>query len=123
MGTKLFYKILTSCAVVLLILVGVNLYNYYRSENVVVSTPAKSIRTDIKVIIYSKDGCQYCILAKKLLHDKGIPYEVVELTSNRDVFIKLANQTGQNTVPYVFINGEFIGGYSDLLNLNETGKL
>ena len=36
---------------------------------------------------------------------------------------KMADQTGQNTVPYVYVNGEFIGGYKSLKELEESGKL
>ena len=115
MGNKIFIIF----AVVLLVFGGVKLYNRYGANNIA----EKEIRTDIKVILYSKDGCRYCYLAKELLQDKGIPYEVVELTNNKDIFIKLANQTCQNTVPYIFVNDKFIGGYQDLLKLSESSKL
>jgi len=105
----------------LIVLAGIGLYRHYSSAP---TTPSSApTRTDIKVVLYTKDGCRYCNLTKELLQDKGIPYELVELTGNKDIFIKLANQTGQNTVPYVFVNGQFVGGYQDLLHLSETGKL
>jgi glutaredoxin len=45
------------------------------------------------------------------------------LTNNKYLIIKLVSQTGQNTVPYVFVNDEFIGGYQNLLELDKAGKL
>jgi glutaredoxin 3 len=35
----------------------------------------------------------------------------------------LGNMTGAKTVPRVFVNGNFIGGGSDVKKLNEEGKL
>lgn len=91
--------------------VGVYVYSVHESNSV--EKDAQKI--DAKIIIYSKAACGYCVLAKEFLDKKGILYEVVELTNNKDLFIKLSNQTGQNTVPYVFISGKFIGGYQDLI--------
>ena len=74
-------------------------------------------------IFYTKDTCKYCIFAKDLLDKNSIPYEVIELSNNRELHQKIAYQTSQNTVPYVYINGEFIGGYKNLQELEESGKL
>ena len=35
----------------------------------------------------------------------------------------LQSLTGGNTVPQIVINGKSIGGYDDLLKLNDNGKL
>ena len=94
-------------------------YNMSKGEEIVNST----LRTDIKVMLYTQDGCVYCQRSEDFLNSKMIPYEVVKLIGNKDVAIKLASQTGQNSVPYAFVNDAFIGGYQDLLKLNEAGKL
>jgi glutaredoxin 3 len=112
-------KTFTVIAVLLVTLAGSGLY-YYNSTN---EEPQLPLRTDIKVMLYFKSGCIYCDKAKALLKSRRIPYEAVELTNNKDLIIKLIGQTGQNTVPYVFVNGEFIGGYKDLRDLDEAGKL
>ena len=108
-------------AILLAIAAAVKLYIYRSSEGAVVVSEV--IRTDIKVTLYSKIGCRYCDLAKELLENKGIPYEVIELTNKKDLLIKLVSQTGQNTVPYIFINDKFIGGYQNLHTLDANGKL
>lgn len=36
---------------------------------------------------------------------------------------KLAEETGQRTVPMIYIGDEFIGGSSDLVKLHENGEL
>ncbi len=66
-----------------------------------------------QVIIYSISSCPYCIKAKNLLSKKHIPYK--EIIVNKQSIRKLMKITGQSTVPQIFINGQFIGGYTDLV--------
>jgi len=121
MKLKLFRKSFVAIAVLLVVLAAARLYVNYQSANeMALDIP---LRTDIKVMLYSKTGCGYCVRAKELLREKGIPYEEVELTNKKDLIIKLVNQTGQNTVPYVFVNDEFIGGYHELRDRDEDGNL
>lgn len=61
--------------------------------------------------IYSKpnNSCPYCVKAKKLLDSMNLPYEEIVLQS--------ASELPQgNTFPAIFTdNGEFVGGYDDLV--------
>ena len=81
------------------------------------------LRENIKVMLYVKKGCSYCNMAKELLTKNKIPYEAVDLSFDLDLQKKLVDKTGQVTVPYVFINNKFVGGYSDLLKLEKENKL
>ena len=121
MGNKVSNKVFIALAILLVIVAAAKLYVYRESDGRMVVNEVT--RTDIKVMLYSKIGCRYCDLAKELLEDRGIPYEVIELTNKKDLLIKLASQTEQNTVPYVFVNDEFIGGYQSLRTLDADGKL
>ena len=114
-------KIFIVLAVSLVLLASVKLYSKY--EISAINREAKRPRSDLKILLYTKDTCKYCILAKELLVKNSIPYEFIELSNNRELHQKIAYQTSQNTVPYVYINGEFIGGYKNLLELEESGKL
>ena len=114
-------KIFIVLSVSLVLLASVKLYSKY--EISAINREAKTPRSDLKILLYTKDTCKYCILAKELLDKNAIPYEVIELGNNRDLHQKMADQTGQNTVPYVYVNGEFIGGYKSLQELEESGKL
>ena len=40
-----------------------------------------------------------------------------------DLYAELRKKTGMMTVPQIFINGELVGGYSELSKLDEEGKL
>ena len=79
-------------------------------------------RQNIQVIIYVREGCVYCKMAKDLLLENKITYEAIDLDSNPELQKKLIEKTQQTTVPYVFINNKFIGGYNDLLKLKQENK-
>ena len=86
----------------------------------------RNLITANKVFIFSKSYCTYCKKAKSLLNDLKIDYKVLELdqVSNGDDLQKnLKELTRQSTVPNIFINGEQIGGASDLETLSKSGKL
>jgi glutaredoxin 3 len=85
---------------------------------------AKDIREyKRKIVIYGKEKCSFCIEAKKLLDNKDIPYIDIDITFDKERYAKLCNETGQLTVPFIFINEVFIGGYQELANLNDTNQL
>ena len=73
--------------------------------------------------IYSTNWWGSCISAKKLLDDKGLSYEEINIEDtgmSRDDLVKL---TGGYTVPQIVINDKIIGGFDQLLRLNNEGKL
>lgn len=76
-----------------------------------------------KVIVYTKDPCPYCVRAIQLLSNKGVEFEEIDLTGNLDELVRLKEQTGWMTVPIIMINGELIGGYTELKALNDEGRL
>lgn len=76
-----------------------------------------------KVIMYSKDPCPYCVNAKRLLTNKGVDFEVIDLTNNLEEMNRLKNTLNWKTVPMILIDGKLIGGYSDMKALDEEGKL
>lgn len=76
-----------------------------------------------KIQIYSKTTCPACVTAKSLLDKKGVEYEEIILDNKPKEIQELINRTGMKTVPQIFINGELIGGCSDLMDLDEQKKL
>ena len=77
-----------------------------------------------KVIIYTKENCPYCRMAKDLLSARQVSYEEIRIDLDdhkRDEMIRLSNN--RRTVPQIFINDQPIGGYDDLAALAKSGKL
>jgi glutaredoxin 3 len=77
-----------------------------------------------RIEIYSKFLCPYCARAKRLLGDKGVSFEEIEITGDhekRQEMIGRAN--GRTTVPQIFIDGRHVGGSDDLAELERSGRL
>lgn len=65
------------------------------------------------VTIMTKPGCPYCAKAKQMLTDNGMRYE--EISLGHDASLRTVRAvTGKETVPQIFIEGEYIGGSDDL---------
>lgn len=73
--------------------------------------------------IYTKRACAYCAQAKLLLQRKGLAYEEIDLGSDPGIEAILVAQTGFRTVPQIFINERFVGGFTDLAKLSALGEL
>lgn len=74
---------------------------------------APNARKPLEVVIFTREGCPYCVKAKGLLQDRNIPYE--ELVLNRDYTGRaLRAVSGVDMVPQVFIDGVHIGGSDKL---------
>ena len=79
-----------------------------------------------KVMVYSKAYCPFCVQAKDLLTSKGIAFKAIELdqvSNGAAIQNALQQKTGQRTVPNIFINGQHLGGCSDLQAANSNGSL
>ena len=76
-------------------------------------------------IIYGSDSCKYCVLAKELLITKGIEYTYHDITKTKtEVLDSLAEKTGnQRTMPVIFHDQIFIGGYTKLLDQFDSFEL
>ncbi|GAB3049560.1 glutaredoxin 3 [Acinetobacter apis] len=76
------------------------------------------------VVIYSTTVCPYCVRAKQLLERKGVVYKEINLSQEApEVRVELMQRTRQRTVPQIFINDQFIGGFDQLYALERENKL
>lgn len=70
-----------------------------------------------QVTILTSPTCSYCHAAKNLLQEHGLAYQEVDLVKDAESGQKLLMQSGQRTVPQVFINEKSIGGFNELSKL------
>jgi glutaredoxin 3 len=76
------------------------------------------------VEIYTSPLCGFCHAAKRLLAQKGVSFDEVDVMAQPDrkpEMIQRAN--GGRTVPQIFIGGTHVGGCDDLYALDRAGKL
>lgn len=77
-----------------------------------------------EVKIYTTTYCGFCSRAKDFLRSKGVAYEEIDVTSDDALRAQLVEMSGgRKTVPQVFIGGQPVGGYTDLVQLEREGKL
>lgn len=74
------------------------------------------------VTIYTKDPCPYCDRAIQLLNNLNQPFKEIDLTGKDEEIDKIKKETGWRTVPIILIDGQCIGGYTDLKELVDQGK-
>lgn len=70
----------------------------------------------MQAIIWSTATCSYCKQAKNLLNSKNIPYEERMIGSEWTKEQLLEVVPNARTVPQIFIDGNYVGGYTDLVS-------
>ena len=68
----------------------------------------------MKVVVWSKYHCPYCDQAKALLTQKGIQFEERKIGDGFTKEELLEHIPSARTVPQIVINGDVIGGFTDL---------
>ena len=76
-----------------------------------------------KVTVFSTQFCGYCVRAKQLLQQRGIPF--VEIGVDRDPEQRrlMVEKSGRQTVPQIWIGDSHVGGFEELWALDREGKL
>ena len=76
-----------------------------------------------RIQIYTTRWCGYCVRAKALLEQRGVPFEELALDDDPAFRQKVFDATGGWTVPQILIDGDPIGGYVELWQLDRSGRL
>ena len=75
------------------------------------------------VKIYSTSWCPACVSAKRLLEDNSIEFEEINIEEIGMTREQLFEITGGMSVPQILINNKSIGGFNNLFELSQSGKL
>jgi ribonucleoside-diphosphate reductase alpha chain len=99
-----------------------------RAENVSDKIERVALAEDTRTIVYGKKNCPYCQMAKDELKLRGVAYDYIDLA---DIGKTAAEVTGRKvkTVPQIYIEGQYVGGWEELqafmnktaLDMNEEG--
>ena len=68
----------------------------------------------MRAVIWSKRSCTFCEQAKSLLKSKGIEYEERKIGDGWTKEELLEAVPTARTVPQIFLEEEYIGGYQEL---------
>jgi glutaredoxin len=70
----------------------------------------------MRAIIWTKDDCTFCTLAKMELTARGITYEERNIQKTWTKAQLLENVPNARTVPQIFIDNIYVGGYTELMS-------
>jgi glutaredoxin 3 len=76
-----------------------------------------------RITVYTTDPCARCIRAKELLTMRELAFVEVNLAKDPVGRRELAEFTGHMTFPQIVIDGAPLGGFQELLEADETGRL
>lgn len=66
------------------------------------------------IIIYAKDNCKWCTLAKELTENRKLNYEYRNVDENYQFLVELASlKPNVKTLPQIWWDDRHIGGYTD----------
>jgi glutaredoxin len=79
----------------------------------------------IKAQIFGKKSCPWTGRAMTVLERHKVDFDFVDLEEpeHEAKQLQLINLTKQHTVPYVFLRGQFVGGFNALAEIERLGQL
>lgn len=78
----------------------------------------------LTIEIYTKEDCPFCHKAKELLREKGQKFIEIDVEKEPAKLMEMLQRSqGRKTVPEIFIDGKLIGGFDELRDLANSGKL
>ncbi len=77
-----------------------------------------------RILLYTTPFCGYCRAAKRLLRDKGLAFEDIDVAFDQEKRAEMIGRAGgRRTVPQIFIHGRHVGGHYELAALEREHKL
>ena len=80
---------------------------------------------ELKAQIFGKKSCPWTGRAITLLERQKLDYDYIDLEEpeHEAKLVPLANETKQHTVPFIYLRGQFIGGFNALAEIQRLGQL
>ena len=76
-----------------------------------------------QIVMYSKEYCPYCRMARQLLDNKGVDYQLIDIEGKHELRERMIELSGRRTVPQIFVGDHHVGGFDDINALERKGKL
>ena len=75
------------------------------------------------IVLFTIYGCPFCQNSVRFLKQNNLPFKAINIGNNSKMMMDLAQSTGWPTVPKIFVQGRFIGGYNELMAMANSGEL
>ena len=76
-----------------------------------------------RVTVYTTEPCSFCGRVKGLLKARGVEFAEINLSKDPAGRAELARRTGMLSFPQVTVDGELLGGFSEVQAAAEDGRL
>ena len=76
-----------------------------------------------RITLYSTTYCTYCLAAKRLLNERKIGFEEINLSGDDAQIAAVKSNYGHSTVPIILLDGKLIGGFDELSEWDRNGQL
>lgn len=77
----------------------------------------------LTITMYSTRSCPFCVQAEQLLRRKGLVVKKILVDLNQDDFATMVARTARRSVPQIFVGHRHVGGFTDLVALEQSGQL
>ena len=77
-----------------------------------------------KIVMYCTAVCPYCVNAERLLLRRGVTeIEKIRVDLDSQQRLIMEQRSRRRTVPQIFIGDRHIGGFDDMVELDQAGEL
>lgn len=77
-----------------------------------------------RIVMYCTAVCPYCINAERLLLRRGVTeIEKIRVDLDPEQRVIMEQRSRRRTVPQIFIGDRHIGGFDDMVELDQAGGL
>ena len=78
----------------------------------------------MKLEIYGKPNCKYCVSAKELCRELGLKFTYIDIDADAEAKRDFMLRTNfAKTVPQIFLNDSLIGGFDEFKQVVANGHL
>jgi glutaredoxin 3 len=76
------------------------------------------------IVMYTTASCPFCMNAERLLTNRGVKdINKIRVDLEPELRLEMMEKTGRRTVPQIYIDERYIGGFEELRTLDLAGKL
>ena len=86
-----------------------------RAETVSDKVERVALEDDNRTLIYGKSNCPWCTKAIEELQLQGVDFDYIDLDVIKKSAAEVTGRKDVKTVPQIYIEGRYIGGYEDLM--------